>query len=225
MSICELYQDILVTNVLSLVHPSDMRNFILSCKTFYDHKCDYFKENKYSKGFQKYGKTAANYFSVIANSYISFQGYKLSIQVIDIIKERITATTQLVQYHQSIGDKIEDTYRTYMLELLLNQYGYATRISCEQKMDIIFWNTKWWKSNIDCYDIYQIVYHLSYKKYRLLQDNLINLTPVCDCDSFHYDTFLSLGKTLSRIIMSEHKLGLILKYVIFSYIGDRKSVV
>ena len=219
MSICELDQDILVTNVLSRVHPSDLRNFVLSCKTFYAHKCEYFEENEYTKGFQKYSKNTRDYFSAMANSYITFKRYNLSMQVMDIIKDRTNATTQLVQYHQSIGEKTEGAYRTYMLELLLNQYGYTAKTSCEQKMDLIF-NTKWWKSNIDCYDMYQIVYHLSYRKYRSLQEHLRQLTPVYDSDCFHYGTFLSLIKTLSRISMSEQKLGLILKYVIFSYLGN-----
>lgn len=219
MSICELDQDILVTNVLSRVHPSDLRNFVLSCKTFYAQKCEYFEENEYTKGFQKYSKNTRDYFSAMANSYITFKRYNLSMQVMDIIKDRTNATTQLVQYHQSIGEKTEGAYRTYMLELLLNQYGYTAKTSCEQKMDLIF-NTKWWKSNIDCYDMYQIVYHLSYRKYRSLQEHLRQLTPVYDSDCFHYGTFLSLIKTLSRISMSEQKLGLILKYVIFSYLGN-----
>jgi hypothetical protein len=218
MSICELDQDILVTNVLSQVHPSDLRNFILSCKTFYTHKHEYFKENGYTKGFQKYGKNTRDYFSVMADSYILFEDYNLSMLAMDITKKRINATTQLVQYHQYIGDNPEGVYRTYMLELLLNQYGYTVKTSCEQTMDIIF-ETKWWKSNIDCYDIYQIVYHLSNRKYRLLEENLKSMTFVYESDCFHYKTFLSLIKTLSRISMSEQKLGLVLKYVIFSYLG------
>ena len=222
MTLSELDQDILATNVLSQVHPSDLRNFLLSCKTFYHNKREYFKENEYAKEFKaKYGNTK-DYFSAMANSYITFQRYNLTIQIkpmtektkqIDSAKD----TTRLAQYHQSKGEQVDGILRTYMLELMLNQYAYSAKKSCEQKMDAIF-NTKWWKSNIDYYDFYQIVYHLSYRKYRALEECLKSMTLISENDSFHYATFLSIVRIICKTRILDKRLGLIIKYVLFSYL-------
>jgi hypothetical protein len=224
MTICELDQDILATNVLSQAHPSDLKNFLLSCKTFYHHKREYFKENEYAKDFKwKYDSTR-DYFSTMANSYITFQRYNLTIHIKPIVEktkqiDSAKNTTRLAQYHQSKGEQTDGILRTYMLELLLNQYGYTVKKSCEQKMDAIF-NTKWWKSNIDYYDFYQIVYHLSYRKYRALEECLKSITLVNENNCFHYATFASIVRILCKTRIADKKLGLIVKYVLFSYLGN-----
>jgi hypothetical protein len=86
-------------------------------------------------------------------------------------------------------------------------------------MDAIF-NTKWWKSNIDYYDFYQIVYHLSYRKYRALEECLKSITLVNENNCFHYATFASIVRILCKTRIADKKLGLIVKYVLFSYLGN-----
>lgn len=221
MSIFDLDQDILTTHVLSLVHPNDLGIFLLSCKTFYANKHEYFRENKYAKQYNETFEDTRNYFSIINDSYICFNRRKLTIKTPLVIdKTKIDNTTCIIQLHRSMKERTTDVYRQHLLDRLQQDYSYTRKQSCESKMDIFF-NTKWWLSDVDCYDMYQIVYHVSNRNNRALSKCLESITFVQgDVNS---DTLRQLVATLVPITMvpkktlNDEKINRMIFYVLISY--------
>jgi hypothetical protein len=220
LSIIDLDQDILITHGLSQVKPIELTNFLLSSKTFYANRRDYLNANEYTKKFAVYDDTQ-DYFSVIVNSHImptsDITMYFPTDCAIDDAKVRNTA--RIVQFHHYIKDNNEAAFRQYMLDLLHYQYGYAKNSANEVKIDAFF-EEMWWKSNINPYDIYQIIYHMSHIKYRAVADCLERLTFINN--DFCHSTLNTILSTMIGATNSQTRenieLKIILIYVIYSYI-------
>jgi hypothetical protein len=103
-----------------------------------------------------------------------------------------------------------------MLDRLRIDYSYIKKQSCETKMDIFF-DTKWWFSDVYCYDIYQIVYHVSNRNNRALSKCLESITFISG--NVNQYTLRQLVVTLVKIkAFNNEKLNRMIFYVLLSYV-------
>lgn len=137
------------------------------------------------------------------------------------LNQQVMKTNKLVQYAYfkgSLNGQIEWPYSSmtqYYNDMIVKQYSSKLFYKHNYHLSMIY-DKIWYKSNISIYDYYRILHLCTQRKYRLLEDLMLNMefldnkNNVINTLSITIDFFISLnGKTGIKAI---------LLYVIYAYI-------
>lgn len=211
--------DLITTHVLSELEPGELLKYLLASKETYSKRDQYARANRYTQGYE------GDYFADLMNSHIT--GYKDGSFQTTIPKRLnpvfIVNTYNLIAHTHRIGYPF--VFSGYFQDLIKAEYGYERSEVCEQIFAKIC-KRKWWNSTINIYDVYKIVYHLTYRKHRLLGEALEQIT-----FTTNYAKKKSLSDTMSIIgdIYEPHHpnaraLRAIMFYVIYCFMEFLKPL-
>lgn len=213
MDIISIYGDLLATEILSLLRPSCLMNFALSCKRCYEQRQLYLRSNKYIELYRLYDNNQS-YMIVLFNSHIKLESLAdASIKSFDLKNELsvnvicIQNTTKIIDFHLS-----KFVLHDYYISMLSKQFGYKSSIYCNTILHSM--DSRRHNSNVYMYDIYQLVYHVTKRNYRSLQVTLQNITFIKTI--YPYYTLSFLLKFINKI--TDTKMILVIIYVYFRYV-------
>jgi hypothetical protein len=190
-------------------------NYVLVCKESYAKREECIKSLKYTQSYD------GDYFADLLNSYIiAFKDGQLIMSVSRLNEVFVNNTYKLILHSHNVGYQFNPS--DYFHQLIHTEFGYKKSTTCEEYFAKIC-EEKWWSSNINLYDIYKIIYHLHYKKYRLLSDALerftfsskdIDMKNTLDVLSALYDIQSPTVRTLQAIM----------SYLIYCHIMQQMTV-
>lgn len=220
MDILNIHNDLLATEILSLLRPSGLMNFALSCKQFYEQRQFYLKSNKYIELYKLYDDNHS-YMTVLFNSHIKIDSLAdATITAFDLKDDLsvnmvvIKNTTKLIDFHLSkcVVVRRKHVLHDYYINMLTKQFGYVSSDYCNKMLQSI--DGKWYACNVFLYDIYQLVYHVTKRNYRQVQTTLQNITFIRT--SYPYYTLSLLLKLTNRIY--NNTMMLVIIFVYYRYI-------
>jgi hypothetical protein len=213
MDIISIHDDLLANDILSLLRPSSLINFALSCKRCYEQRRLYLKSNKYIELYRLYDDNQS-YMTVLFNSHFKLESLAdVSIKSFELKNELsvnlicIKNTTKIIDFHLS-----KFVLHDYYISMLSKQFGYTSSVYCNSILRSM--DSKWHNSNVLMYDIYQLIYHVTKRNYRSLQATLQNIIFIKTI--YPYYTLSLLLKFINKI--TDTKIMLVIIYVYFRFV-------
>ena len=175
--------------ISSRLHIHNLSNFILLDKSMYSHKYAILKNNKDIIKYILYDTTTPLYYIIFDNTYANTNANRYDYQYND--KELYTSMNMLSYYVLNNVIRKEDA-EIYLLNIfvrirnnnyssyrgdenILNSKIRNKRIKRCCKLFGSIFNHNWEYSNINLYDLFNIIYCILYKKYNNLYDILYNI--------------------------------------------------
>jgi hypothetical protein len=169
--LANLDPDLITVHILADLEPSQLINYVLSSKDTYKKRDTIVKENKYTHNYE------GDYFADLLNSHIT--GFSNGSMIMIIPKTAklanqlnpvfVTNTYKLIAHSHQAGVSFSPS--PYFQELIKVEFGYERNQICEDHFSRIY-QTDWWNCNVNIYDIYKIIYHMTLKKHRNLGEAL-----------------------------------------------------
>jgi hypothetical protein len=170
--ICKLTEDLSISSMIALLS---------SCKTLYNMRREYLKNNKISKEYSEYD-ISASYINILVNSNIGISNNILLTNNPDNVplgvQVRNTIQLMMFAHHKDKRGAIKTYNRTivhnYCSDMIFKMLGYKRLVSCNWYLSILY-DTQWYESNISIYDYYQIIYLFKKRNFRKLEELLLNI--------------------------------------------------
>jgi hypothetical protein len=170
--ICKLTEDLTILSMTTLLS---------SCKTFYNMRKEYVKNNKTSKEYSQYDNSAS-YINILVNSNIGINNYPLLTNTPNNVPlpVQIRNTFKLMMFNHSKDkkDAISTYNRTivhnYCTNMIFKMLGYKRLTSCDWCLSILY-DIHWYESNICIYDYYQLMYLFKKRNFRKMEELLLNI--------------------------------------------------
>jgi hypothetical protein len=170
--ICKLTEDLTISSMIVLLS---------SCKTLYNMRKEYLKNNKTSKEYSEYD-ISASYINILVNSNIGISKTPLLTNNPDnvplAVQIRNTIQLMMFAYYKDKRGAIRTYNMTivhnYCSNMIFKMLGYKKLIQCEWYLSILY-DTQWYESNISIYDYYQIIYLFKKRNFRKLEELLLNI--------------------------------------------------
>jgi hypothetical protein len=170
--ICKLTEDLTISSMIVLLS---------SCKTLYNMRKEYLKNNKTSKEYSEYD-ISASYINILVNSNIGISKTPLLTNNPDnvplAVQIRNTIQLMMFAHHKDKRCAISTYNKTivhnYCSNMIFKMLGYKKLIQCEWYLSILY-DTQWYESNISIYDYYQIIYLFKKRNFRKLEELLLNI--------------------------------------------------
>lgn len=225
-------------NLFALSQNLDIVSFVnvfLTCKKLYSLRKDYSKFLIIIDEYKKYD-TKNNIFDILLSSYINFDSIKninesnyikLDSEIITktgLDKKRLSNTCNAIgfyciNYNHLISPLDNDVIINYIHEIICTTHNYRCSYfvkSCKKKL-YNFLKINFYTSDINIFDICEILYHIKHRKYRKIYDILHNLNFKCST------SVADLSYTLSVFMQYIEKLNghnnkIIIASVLYSYI-------
>jgi len=228
-------------NLLNIVQNLDIITFIClmgSCKHFYNTRKQYINFITEVKEYKNYNNNKNNLINVLLNSYIYIEKiqndvvFKNDIENNIMNENKINNTFDIFGYYciKNINNiSLYDQYISYYKYLstvcsnkICQKYNYKYK-----NLSILFNNIfelKWYTTNINIFQLYEITYHIKMKKYINVYNNLLSLTfknnnyNIIDTIYFLIQIFTFNYKILS-------KFKIIFAYILYHYIDINFNII
>jgi hypothetical protein len=225
-------------NLFALSQNLDIVSFInlfLTCKKLYSLRKDYSKFLIIIEEYKKYDKKN-NIFDILFSSYINFNSIKnindsnyikLDSEIITktgLDKKRLSNTCNIfgfyfINYNRLISPPDNNMIINYIDEIICTTNNYRSSYfvkSCKKNL-YNFLKINCYMSDINIFDICEILYHIKYRKHRKIYDILNNLN--FRCSESDADITYTLSVFLKYIeILNGHNNKIIIASVLYSYI-------
>lgn len=237
----------IILYISSRLHIHNLSNFILLDKSMYSHKYAIIKNNKDIIKYILYDTTTPLYYIIFDNTYANTNANRYDYQYND---KELYASTNMLSYY--VLNKVihKEDAEIYLLNIFVrirnNNYssyrGDENILNCKIRNKRIkrccklfgsIFNYNWEYSNINLYDLFNIIYCIVYKKYNNLYDILYNirihksLEPI---RTLHiligYEKYISDNANADNanyIITGICKYTML--YIIYNYIEDIKDYI
>lgn len=206
MKLLDLGDDILCHSLVANLSITCLLNLLLTCKMLYNRR----KQCIVNKGIK------CILFGKLLNSHIDCTHADLSLQKdLNADISKIHNTFSLIRCIEHVYSVCEiGDYCVKMLEVMYN-YKSTTKYN-NNILRNVFSNDKWKMSNVSMLSYYEVVYHISHKKFRRLEYTLLyNLKFI---DTYDYSIY-----TLSLIIhfintQTSKCIKIAMLYIFYDYI-------
>jgi hypothetical protein len=179
----------IILSISSTLFINNLRNFILLDKSIYSHKYAILKNNKDIIKYMLYDTATPYYYVIFDNTYANINAnlydYKfndkelyaaantLSYYVINKVVRKEVAEIYLLNIFVRTKNKNYSSYRGNENIAIHKIKNKRIRLCC--KLFGSIFNYNWEYSNINLYDLFNVIYCIVYKRYDNINDVLYNM--------------------------------------------------
>lgn len=208
VSLMSLDRDVIKTHILADLEPGYLLNYVLASKETYSKRDQYIKANKYTQGYE------GDYFADLMNSHIT--GFKSGSLIMQVPSTRlnpvfISNTYKLIVHSHNQGYQFPLNY--YFQDLIKAEFGYDKSEICEQHLAKMC-AQKWWNTNVNIYEVYKVIYHLTKIKHRNLGEALETFTFI-NADKFDMVHLKNTLVLIGDVYNPEHPNAIALRSLMF----------
>jgi hypothetical protein len=226
-------------NLINIIQNLDIVSFIClmwSCKHFYKTRKQYLNFIIEVKKYKKYNNN--NLINILLNSYIFIDKIQNDVIYNNDIKNNVMNENKINNTFDIFGYYcFKNMNNNSLFDQYISYYKYFTKVCsnniCQKynykykNLSILFNNMfefKWYTTNINIFQLYEVAYHVKMKKYKNVYNNLLSLTfknnkyNIIDTIYFLIQIFTFNYKTLS-------KFKIIFAYILYNYIDINFNII
>jgi len=188
MNINNFCSDIILS-ISSTLFINNLHSFILLDKSIYSHKYAILKNNKDIIKYMLYDIATPYYYIIFDNTYANINANRYDYKFND---KELYAAANILSYYVSNKVICKEVAEIYMLNIFVrtknNNYSkylggenIATRKIKNRRIKLCcklfgsIFNYNWEHSNINLYDLFNVIYCIVYKRYNNIYDVLYNI--------------------------------------------------